>query len=127
MNTRSGHLEGSPGLVAEEVLADNPAKGPAKTKEYEMKSWEPLFKSWIHRMKWYGGSIKTEPKSRGKEESHAQYPSDTVIKPVKLEYDPMSVSPCEESRHPHILEIGPCALKPESTKFLISPGRLAVR
>ena len=43
MNTCSGHLEGSPGLVTEEVLADNPAKGPAKTKEDEMKSWEPLF------------------------------------------------------------------------------------
>ena len=92
-----------------------------------MKSWEPLFKCGVHPKELLDGSFKTEPKSREKGESHAQDLSDTVIKPVNLEYDPMSVSPCEESRHPHILEIGPDALKPESTKFLISPGRLAVR
>ena len=127
MNTRGGYLERPPCLVTEEVLADNPSECPPETKEDKMKSWEPLFKCGVHPKELLDGSFKTEPKSKEKGESHAQDLSDTVIKPVNLEYDPMSVSPCEESRHPHILEIGPDALKPESTKFLISPGRLAVR
>lgn len=121
MDTGGGDLEGPPGLVTEEVLADDSAESTPETKEDEMKSREPLFKREIHLGDLIDGSFKTEPKSKEKGESHAQYPSDIVIKPVNLEYDPLSVSPCEESRHPHILEIGPGALKPESTKFLISP------